>query len=259
MSGRSTELTRRSRPVVPGPMAGMLGMSAVHLALVAAGIQAFDALRPALEAGRLLVLLMAAAMAATIGALLWATGRQSFGHERFGACNCVTYLRGSLTCIIALPLAAPATLADPTVSWAVFATGLLALSLDGVDGWLARRDGLASAFGARFDMEIDSLLALVLALLAWLGDAAGPFVLVLGLARYAFLVASWVLPWLAAPLPPSLMRKTICVIQLGTLIALHAPILPDALGYIAATVAAALLAFSFGRDIVWLYKQAHSA
>ena len=40
-------------------------------------------------------------------------------------------------------------------------------ALDGVDGWLARRSGIASAFGARFDMEIDALLILVLAVLAW--------------------------------------------------------------------------------------------
>ncbi|NDV01199.1 CDP-alcohol phosphatidyltransferase [Pseudoroseicyclus sp. CLL3-39] len=233
----------------------MLGMSAVHLAIVIAGIGAFEALRPALETGRLLALGMAAAMAATIGTLLWVTGKRTFGHDRFGAANCVTYLRGSLSCIIALPLAAPATLADPAVGWAVFATGLLALSLDGVDGWLARRDGLSSAFGARFDMEIDAVLALVLALLAWQGGAAGPLVLILGLARYAFLVASWALPWLGAPLPPSLLRKTICVIQLGTLLALHAPILPETLGAVAAIVAAALLAFSFGRDILWLSRR----
>jgi phosphatidylglycerophosphate synthase len=39
------------------------------------------------------------------------------------------------------------------------------LALDGLDGWLARRFGLASAYGARFDMEVDGFLILVLALL----------------------------------------------------------------------------------------------
>ena len=39
----------------------------------------------------------------------------------------------------------------------------LLLALDGLDGWAARRQGLVSAFGARFDMEVDALLILALA------------------------------------------------------------------------------------------------
>ncbi|SHJ20778.1 CDP-alcohol phosphatidyltransferase family protein [Wenxinia saemankumensis] len=227
-------------------------MSALHLGVVAGGIAALEALFPALAAGQLPVLALAVLMAATIAGLMHAARGGSYPHGRFGACNGVTYLRGSLACLLALPLAAPSALADPDLGWTIFAIGAVALSLDGVDGWLARRSGLASAFGARFDMEIDSVLALILALLAWAGGAAGPLVLVLGLARYVFVAAGWTLPWLAAPLPPSFLRKTICVVQLGTLIALQAPILPDRPGHAAAIGAALLLAFSFGRDIRWL-------
>ena len=38
----------------------------------------------------------------------------------------------------------------------------VALVLDGVDGQVARRTGTVSALGARFDMEVDAFLMLVL-------------------------------------------------------------------------------------------------
>ena len=61
--------------------------------------------------------------------------------------------------------------------------------LDGVDGWLARRHRIASAFGARFDMEIDALLILALSVLAWRHEKAGAWVVASGLLRYAFVAA----------------------------------------------------------------------
>ena len=39
--------------------------------------------------------------------------------------------------------------------------------LDLVDGWVARRTGTASPFGARFDLETDAALILVLSWLVW--------------------------------------------------------------------------------------------
>ena len=38
----------------------------------------------------------------------------------------------------------------------------VALALDGVDGQVARRTRTVSALGARFDMEVDAFLVLVL-------------------------------------------------------------------------------------------------
>ena len=52
---------------------------------------------------------------------------------------------------------------------------------------------MTSAFGARFDMEVDALLIQVLAVLAWQWDKAGPWVLMSGLLRYVFVAAGWVL------------------------------------------------------------------
>ena len=50
----------------------------------------------------------------------------------------------------------------------------VALALDGVDGQVARRTGTVSALGARFDMEVDAFLVLVLSVhVAVLVDAVG--------------------------------------------------------------------------------------
>ena len=129
-----------------------------------------------------------------------------------------------------------------------------ALALDGLDGWLARRSGLASAFGARFDMEVDAALALILALHALAGTAVGPEVLLLGLARYAFVAAMAPWPWLARPLPQRFRRKAVCVLQLAALIVLLLPPLPPEAAVTLARIATVALAYSFGADILWLAR-----
>ncbi|MDR9395576.1 MAG: CDP-alcohol phosphatidyltransferase family protein, partial [Roseovarius sp.] len=94
-------------------------------------------------------------VAVIIGLLM----RRTYPHDALGLCNLVTLLRLALaTCLVA-PL-----LAGGQADWAVFAVAAVALGLDGLDGWLARRQGLVSAFGARFDMEVDAALGLILAL-----------------------------------------------------------------------------------------------
>src|SRR5439155_607224 len=74
------------------------------------------------------------------------------------------------------------------------AASTIATVLDGADGWLARRTRMESAFGARFDTEVDALLIQVLAVLAWRWGKAGPWVLVSGLLRYLFLLSGWLWP-----------------------------------------------------------------
>jgi phosphatidylglycerophosphate synthase len=177
-------------------------------------------------------------------------------HARLGPANTVTLARLAIAAALVVPLTQAAALpADPATAWSVLALALLALSLDGVDGWLARRSGLSSAFGARFDMEVDAVLSALLSLLVWQSGAAGPWVLALGLTRYAFVAACTVLPWLAAPLPHSRARKAVCVLQIAALIACLAPVLPGTVTAAAAAMATAALAWSFGRDILWLWRR----
>jgi hypothetical protein len=107
--------------------------------------------------------------------------------------------------------------------------------------------------GARFDMEIDALLILVLSV--YVAPAAGWWVLAIGLARYALLLAERLLPWLRRPVPPRHWRKWVAAIQGIVLAVAAADILPALITQVALAVALALLADSFGRDVWWLWRQ----
>lgn len=170
-----------------------------------------------------------------------------YPHDRFGSCNAVTLARAAM--VVALL----AMLWSGARGWDVMLVATIALSLDGVDGWLARRDGLTSDFGARFDMETDAALALVLAAHVWFGGMAGPEVLLLGLMRYGFVLAFWPFPWLAAALPQRFGRKVVCVIQISALILLQMPGLMPGQAQMVAWFAVLALIWSFGRDVLWLW------
>ena len=166
----------------------------------------------------------------------------SFPHDNLGACNVVTLVRTALVALLAGAVFAPAA------PWLVFSIAVIAFASDGLDGWLARRAGLSSVFGARFDMEADALLGAVLALILLTHGTVGPAILVLGFSRYVFVVAGWVWPALQGQLPESYRRKTICVLQIAALIALLCPLTPTlSLPWIA-TGAAVLLLYSFAVD-----------
>ncbi len=186
------------------------------------------------------------------GAVMLAGMRRSYRHSRFGLANGISLVRLAMVAALAGALAAPATVAG---AWAFIGVALVTLALDGIDGWAARRAGLESAFGARFDMEVDTALALVLALSIWLSGALGPWVVALGLARPGFVLLAALWPALRAPLPPALWRKAVCVVQIGALILLASPLIaPPAATWLAAAVLG-LLAVSFARDILWLARR----
>ncbi len=127
-------------------------------------------------------------------------------------------------------------------------------ALDGVDGWLARRTHMMSAFGARFDMEIDALLIQVLAILAWWHGKAGAWVLLSGLLRYLFVAAGWVWPWMKRTLFPSVRRKVICIVQIAGLIITMLPAVTRPASDGAAATALAILGYSFLVDTAWLWR-----
>jgi phosphatidylglycerophosphate synthase len=126
----------------------------------------------------------------------------------------------------------------------------LALALDAVDGWVARRTRTTAALGAQFDGEVDAFL--ILALSVYVAPSAGAWVLVIGAARYAFLVAGWLLPWLREPLPPRYWRKFVAATQGIVLTIAAASLLSPAVTTGALIVALVLLAESFGHDVWWL-------
>lgn len=180
-------------------------------------------------------------------------------HPRFGAANRVTLARlGSMALLAALvgeALPRPPLASMAPVAWGLVVTATATALLDAVDGALARRSGLASAFGARFDMETDAAFTLVLCALVLQAGQAGPWVLASGLMRYAFVAASRPWPWLAGPLPPSKRRQTGCVVQITALIVCLGPIVPPGLAAWLAAASLALLSLSFAIDIRTLARQ----
>jgi len=107
-------------------------------------------------------------------------------------------------------------------------------------------------FGARFDGEVDAFLILVLSV--YVADKVGAWVLAIGLARYAFALAGWGLPWLRAQLPFRHWRKVVTATQGIVLTLVAASVAPPWLTYAALALALAMLTESFGRDVLWLLR-----
>ncbi|GLY00633.1 MULTISPECIES: CDP-alcohol phosphatidyltransferase family protein [Actinoplanes] len=170
------------------------------------------------------------------------------GVTWIGWANLVTLSRailaGGVTALIFSFTHAPALL--------VVSIAAVALAMDGVDGQVARRTGTTSALGARFDMEVDAFLILALSFAA--AAEYGWWALAIGAFRYAFVAASWAMPWLNAPLPPKFGRKVVAAQQGVMLAVVVSGLLPTWLAVAALVVALGSLTWSFGRDIGWLYR-----
>jgi phosphatidylglycerophosphate synthase len=179
--------------------------------------------------------------------------QQHHPFARFGPANQVTTIRAL---VVALIVGLVGELRLPVLAATAAAASVVVTMLDGVDGWLARRHQIASAYGARFDMEVDSLLILALSLLAWRFEKAGLWVIASGTMRYAFVAAGLKWTWLQAPLPPSRRRQAVCVVQVAALtIALVPFVTPPVSTALTATALAALV-YSFFVDTLWLWRRA---
>lgn len=211
---------------------------AIPLGLIAVLLTGFNFAPLALSLGGYLI----------AAALTLKSFRSGFPHSLIGMGNLTTLFRMVLVLALLAPLLSPAS------PWLVAVIATIALILDGVDGWLARREGRVSAFGARLDMEVDAAIGLILALNVWAAGIMGPIVLLLGLPRYVFIFAAQFLPWLNAQLPDSMARRVICVVQVGGLIGLMIPILPSWLTWAVFVVSTSALLWSFGKDTLWLWR-----
>ena len=170
--------------------------------------------RKSLMAGSALLVALLAALATTVGLgyFGWGVGlacgvvttvavaRGAAGA--LGPADLITLSRAVLTCALA------ALVADSFVHSAAVTTlvalATVALVSDAIDGWVARRTQ-TSTFGARFDGEVDAFLILVLSV--YVADAVHGWVLAIGLARYAFAVAGWVLPWMRRAAAAALLAE----------------------------------------------------
>jgi phosphatidylglycerophosphate synthase len=220
---------------------------------VAAGAQLLllAALAAAYGTGPLGLLAGVGYAAALLGLLTVAMQRA--GRSALGPADVVTLARallvGGVTALVVDDLL---TGAVPVPALVVLAA--VALVLDGVDGQVARRTRTVSPVGARFDMEVDAFLILVLSV--HVAATVGPWVLAIGLMRYAFVAAGRVLPWLRGPLPGSLAGKTVAAAQGVVLVVASARVLPPAAAAVLVAAALAALCWSFGRDVLRLRRAA---
>lgn len=227
-----------------------------------------ELIRPALVlgAGAQLVLMILLAVSVGLGPVGWLVGAADllvtfvllgYAFRRhpsrtLGPANLVTLARvtliGGVTALAAdrLGHAAPVVLV---------VLAAVAVVLDGVDGRVARRTRTVSDLGARFDMEADAFLVLVLSV--FVAPSVGLWVLAIGLMRYAFVAASWVAPWLRGALPVRYSRKVVAVVQMVTLVVASAGVLPHLAAVVVVALALASLTWSFGRDVRWLWQRRH--
>lgn len=182
---------------------------------------------------------VAAAGLASLGMLcgnargLWT----SSGH--FGWANGVTALRAVLVWGTAMRLHSA-----PDHWLAVLVLALFAL--DGLDGWLARRRGSASEFGALFDMETDAFFVLAVELLLFQRGNLGIWILATGVLRYAYVLTRALIPAKNPDVPRSRFgRFAFTGLSLGLFFAFA---LPGTLGTLAAVAGTLLVVASFARS-----------
>lgn len=187
--------------------------------------------------------------------IVWLLALWPSGIESFGAANRVTLLRVAMISLVAATFGEDASAG---LFWSIVGVTTTALFLDGLDGRIARRTHSMSAFGARFDMETDAALIMILSVLCWHFDKAGIWILAAGAMRYAFVLASYALRWLRAPLPYSRRRQTVCIWQSGLLLGVISPVFPSPASDLLAFGALIMLGTSFAIDIYWLWAQRSS-
>lgn len=234
------------RDTVPAGALATTALCAISAVIVAWAMSDWLPLAPfyPLRVGLIFGIVMALALPAS---------RREHRHARFGAANGVTTARAALA---ALAAGVVGEQPNDDLAIATAVLGAIGVSLDGVDGWLARRTGLGSAFGARFDMEIDALLILVLCVVAWRHGKAGSWVVTSGLLRYGFVVAGWVWQRMRQPLPASRRRQTVCVLQILALLVVLVPVVHSPTSNVIAAASVVALCYSFLVDIRWLWLNA---
>lgn len=226
--------------------AGSLSAVGLALAAAAAGIA------EALQLGPMYVVRVLAGFA-VVGLLVLVHLPAHRPSVRFGPANQVTLCRAAAVALLAGLIGAGT---GPALGAFACAIGTVAAVLDAVDGRLARASAMTTEFGARFDMETDAALILVLAVLAWQLGKAGPWVLAAGLARYVFVAAGLRWASLRRPLPPSLRRKAAAAVQMAVLVVAVAPVVSPAPGATLAAAGLAVLLVSFAVDVRWLQRHA---
>jgi phosphatidylglycerophosphate synthase len=171
-------------------------------------------------------------------------------RAQWGPASWITLARATLAVAVAA-LVADSFGHDTPVALLVTLSAV-ALALDLVDGWVARRTRTTTTLGARFDGEVDAFL--ILALSVYAAPIYGAWVLAIGAARYLFLAVEWLVPWMRAPLPPRRWRKVVAALEGVVLTVAAAEVLPRGVTQALLAAALILLAGSMGECVWWLWR-----
>lgn len=121
---------------------------------------------------------------------------------------------------------------------------LMIISLDGVDGYLARKFNLESKFGAQFDMESDSFFVASISFLLYKLGLADWWIIIPGFMRYFYLVLVFLLGLSKREERLSKWSKHIAVLFFISLITPF--FLSDFAGNIFLIIASVSIVYSFG-------------
>jgi phosphatidylglycerophosphate synthase len=195
---------------------------------------------------------------------LLTAGLRRAARRRLTPADRITLTRAVLVCGVAALVAQDADGSTrPTGTGAsvgvLVALASVALVLDAVDGRVARRTGTVHPLGARFDMETDAFLILVLSV--HVAADLGWWVLGIGAARYVLLLVAalsrWA-PWLRGQVPARLWRKAVAAYQGIVLTVVSGDVLPSPIAVVALAAGLALLFVSFGTEVTTLRRRSLS-
>ena len=198
--------------------------------------------------------------AGSVVALSLGWGLVERGDLRLGRANLVTLCRAVLVCAVTALVADTQALGtwsgpartSPRTTAVLVGLAAVALALDAVDGHVARRTGTVTRLGARFDMEVDALLILVLSV--HVAPGVGWWVLAVGLWRYLLLVVAAAAPWLRRGVPARRWRKVVAAVQGVALVFAATHLLAPSIVAVALAVGLALLTASFGTEVRELWR-----
>ena len=242
--------------IPPGPSVGLVGVVVLLTALgqtTAGGLGAVG-WGVGLASASTLVGLLTAGLCRALASRLTPADRVTLTRAVI-ACG-VAALVSAL--VVESTVGTPGPAAAPT--GVLVALASTALVLDAVDGRVARRTGTVHPLGARFDMETDAFLILVLSV--HVAADLGWWVLGIGAARYVLLLLAvlsrWT-PWLRGQVPARRWRKAVAAYQGIVLTAATSQVLSTAAATVFVAVGLGLLVVSFGTEVMTLRRRSLSA
>jgi phosphatidylglycerophosphate synthase len=163
----------------------------------------------------------------------------------FGLGNAITALRWLIASSVGL-------VPDSVPTWALGCVVLGVFALDGLDGWVAKRRGETSEFGAHFDMETDAYFVLLIGVELFTRGRYGAWILVVGLLRYVYVLALALVPARRGDKPRfTFGRHAFTGLMLGLTLGM---VLGEPWGTVPTLLGCGLVTASFAHSFYWSYS-----